>query len=393
MSKKKIALWVLVSLLLVLIPSEGVTVWGANKTTSVTVAKKKKTKKVTVTVGDKLTIKAKGGKGYKYKSSKKSVATVSKKGVVKAKKAGTTTITITAKNKKKAAVKLTVKQRKKKTKNYTYYSLSAGSLELKMGESFKLTFRGEPAGDDLSSKAKWYSSAPGVVSVNRKGKLKAIQEGTATVTAEYSGLLLDCNVTVKHPFDEYEARQKMRYSFKACGKGVAVIVKNNYKYTCDIEMSIAFKDINGNMLDSKKDTLFAVEKGKEGVLWFSAPTDSNYKTVAYSSYEYSDSIKLSDFYRSIGVDNIVVSSNRGADNITAKFTNISSEKAAFIPISCLFYDRNGYLIDYEWGYADCESSGSTAYETFRYPVDENYETIIPASYKVYVDGAYTYSYS
>lgn len=56
-----------------------------------------KAKKISMTVGEKKKLSAKG-KVISWKSSKKSVATVSKKGVVTAKKAGTTTIT--AKTKK-----------------------------------------------------------------------------------------------------------------------------------------------------------------------------------------------------------------------------------------------------------------------------------------------------
>ena len=77
------------------------------------------TKKKTLTVGQKITLKvksvkpAKASKKVTWKSSKKSVATVSSKGVVKAKKAGTATITATSKSNKKvkATCRITVKKR------------------------------------------------------------------------------------------------------------------------------------------------------------------------------------------------------------------------------------------------------------------------------------------
>ena len=111
-------------LLLVFALTAGV---GATFTTKTVAAKKKTTatkkkvvaktlklkkKKATINVGQTVTLKAtvKPKKApLKWKSSKKKVATVTKKGVVKGKAAGTTTITVTS-GKKKATCKVTVKQ-------------------------------------------------------------------------------------------------------------------------------------------------------------------------------------------------------------------------------------------------------------------------------------------
>ena len=86
--------------------------------TPVTKVKLNKTKS-TMTVGKKQTLKATvtpkkaSSKAVVWKSSNKKVATVTSKGVVKAKKAGTVTITATAKDGsgKKAACKITVKKK------------------------------------------------------------------------------------------------------------------------------------------------------------------------------------------------------------------------------------------------------------------------------------------
>lgn len=79
-------------------------------------AKSKKvsvTKSLTLIVGQSKSIKVKGSyiKSKKYKTSKKRIATVSKKGKVTAKKAGTCKITVTVKYKKsKKAKKYTTKK-------------------------------------------------------------------------------------------------------------------------------------------------------------------------------------------------------------------------------------------------------------------------------------------
>ena len=69
--------------------------------------------KITMNVGQTKKIKLCGAKIKAVKSSKKSVATITKKGSVKAVGAGTTTLTITGKNKKKYTCKVTVIEKKK----------------------------------------------------------------------------------------------------------------------------------------------------------------------------------------------------------------------------------------------------------------------------------------
>lgn len=99
-----------------------ITVVDKNGTTlKVTVTVKKAPKKIsasfkkkTLKVGKKVTLKAKFTKGYysnkiKFTSSNKKVATVTSKGVIKAKKKGTCKITMKTYNGKKVTVKITVK--------------------------------------------------------------------------------------------------------------------------------------------------------------------------------------------------------------------------------------------------------------------------------------------
>ena len=72
---------------------------------------KVKQKNITLTAGKSKTIKVSGKyiKSKKFKSTKKKIATVSKKGKVKAKKKGKATITVKC-GKKSAKLKLTVKK-------------------------------------------------------------------------------------------------------------------------------------------------------------------------------------------------------------------------------------------------------------------------------------------
>lgn len=92
----------------------------------------KKTVKLKVSKTYKLKIKyAKGDSVKKWKSSNKKVATVSKKGKVKAKSKGTAKITVTMKSGKKATCKIKVSRKKKASKKKvvgTVYWTPGGSV-------------------------------------------------------------------------------------------------------------------------------------------------------------------------------------------------------------------------------------------------------------------------
>ncbi len=109
------------------------------------------TGKVKVVVGDTYYLKAKATKGAKitYKTSKKSVVTVSNKGRLKGKSTGKATVTVKAKKGKKSAtkkIKVTVVKESKyvpiksitvKIGDKTFKSGKTGKLTIKPGESLK----------------------------------------------------------------------------------------------------------------------------------------------------------------------------------------------------------------------------------------------------------------
>ena len=144
-------------------------------TQTVEAAAKKVTLKASnkkVCAGKTVKINAKAMKGAKlsYKSSNKKIATVNRNGVVTGKKAGTVKITITAKKSKYKTVKktITVKVVKQNQK------ITASNVTLTIGQR-----------KNLGAKARtpmiYKSSNPKVVSVDKKGKLKALRTGTAKI--------------------------------------------------------------------------------------------------------------------------------------------------------------------------------------------------------------------
>lgn len=155
-------------------PAITTTVEAATKKLSLKVGNKK------AYVGKTTKISAKATKGAKlsYKTSNKKIATVSSKGVITGKKAGTVKITITAKRSKYKTVKktITVKVYRQNQK------VTASNVKLTVGQRKNL---GAKARTRLSYK----SSNPKVVTVDKKGNLTAKKTGTAkiTVTAPANG--------------------------------------------------------------------------------------------------------------------------------------------------------------------------------------------------------------
>jgi len=118
-----------------------------------------------------------------WSSSKKSVATVTSKGVVTAKAEGTATIYASVAGKKLSA-KVTVKKPIKL--NYTSATLDVGA-----SKTLKET--------GTTSKVTWSSSNKSIATVTSKGVVTAKAPGTATIYASVAGKKLTAKVTVKEP--------------------------------------------------------------------------------------------------------------------------------------------------------------------------------------------------
>ena len=142
------------------------------------------TGKVTLKKGSKYKLAAKASAGkLTYKSSKPKVASVSKAGVLKALRPGTTVVTVTAKSGKVTAakrVKVTVVA-VKKYKQVKRVTAKAASATLVPGGTTKVIAAFTPK--NASNKNVLYkSSAPAVASVSASGVVKARKAGTAKIT-------------------------------------------------------------------------------------------------------------------------------------------------------------------------------------------------------------------
>lgn len=124
-----------------------------------------------------------------YKTSNKKVATVTGRGIVKAKKAGTAKITVKA-GKKKFTVRIIVP----KTATTDLRNVPE-TKTLKKGKSFKISARKVPSGSE--EKIAYKSSNKKILTVDSKGKVTARKKGTAKITVKSGKITKVVTVTVK----------------------------------------------------------------------------------------------------------------------------------------------------------------------------------------------------
>lgn len=129
-----------------------------------------------------------------WKSDKSSVATVDSKGVVTGKKAGTAVITATTKDGQKTA-KCTVTVKDVKVKSV---SLNKKSASVQKGKTITLKATVKPT-NASNTDVTWKSSDTKIATVDKKGVVKGVKAGkaTITVTTKDGNKTAKCKVTVK----------------------------------------------------------------------------------------------------------------------------------------------------------------------------------------------------
>ena len=153
----------------------------------------KKSATKAVNLGDPIQIAVDGQAVKSYKSSDKKVATVTAKGRVATKKAGTAKITITLKSKK--TLTLTVKVVDPNAPKSVKIT-QGKSATLKVGKKLALAATLSPTGS--KSALKWSTSNKKVATVSSKGVVTAKKKGTAKITVTTdNGKKATIKITVK----------------------------------------------------------------------------------------------------------------------------------------------------------------------------------------------------
>ena len=137
---------------------------------------------ITLVQGTRFTLKVKGTKKTAtWKSSKPSIATVSKKGVVKAKGKGSANIVAFVGKKTKLKCKVKVIEG----------ALAEKKATIRVGENIKLKYKGK------GNVRKWKTSDKSIATVSKKGLVRGKATGKATITAVVGDSKLTCRITVK----------------------------------------------------------------------------------------------------------------------------------------------------------------------------------------------------
>ena len=158
-------------------------------------------KSVSLKTGQKFTLKTTvspkkaSNKKVAYESSNSKVATVDKKGVIRAVSVGTAKIRVMAADGsgKKASCTVTVTE---STVPVASVTLNKQRLNLKQGNEERLTATVNPS-NATNKTVRWSSSNQSVAQVSDNGTVKAVAEGTAVITASaHNNVRAVCNVTV-----------------------------------------------------------------------------------------------------------------------------------------------------------------------------------------------------
>lgn len=227
-----------------------------NGEASCTVTVKKTTirlsaQKISLENGQSKRLKATVSTGHSatYKSSKSSVASVDARGLILAKKPGTSTITVTA-DKTSVSCKVTVKQPTVKLSKSSIYLYRKGTAKLSVTSTSKTA-------------PKWKSNKKSVATVDQSGLVTAVKNGTAIITVTVDGVSKTCTVTVRKPIIKFEKDKVTLTVGKWYHANVTVSSKNKPEYSSS-NTSIATVDQNGNIYAKSKGKAYIYAK-EDGV--------------------------------------------------------------------------------------------------------------------------------
>lgn len=186
-----------------------------------------------------LTAVTSNGHPVRFKSGKKSIATVDENGLITAKKPGKTTITVTA---DQTSVSCSVTVKKPTVK------LNRNSVSLYRTKKVRLTVK-----TSSKSEPAWKSNKKGVATVDENGLVTAVKNGTAIITVTVDGVSKSCEVTVKKPVITFE-KERVELSPGDVCQAKAVVSSGNKPVYSSSNPSIVTVDENG--------TIHAKETGK-----------------------------------------------------------------------------------------------------------------------------------
>lgn len=412
-------------------------------------------KSVTLIKGQTTTLKVTGTKNkVTWSSSKKSVATVTTKGKITAKKKGTATITAKIGN-KKYTCKVKVETPK----------LSKSSLILTKGKTATLKVSG------TSQKITWKSSNKKIATVTSKGVVKGVNAGDCKITATVCGKKYTCTVTVKKqviPVEDFsinqyyitikegETQQISPYFYpenatdktvkwtssnstvasvdsngvvtgKSMGEVVITAICNGLTATCDVEvkrnfieqdavqsLSYTAYDIDGGrLLFIKNNYKYPMELWVECLFYNSngvliAKRDDMHCDILESGRECvianwnaldsnADDIQYSSYKLNFRASepydegNASMISCQGHYGVDNVMVTVkNNDNVEAFPTIAIVFYKGGKIVGYDYDIVGRIMPNITQNIQFGFPYDSKFQTIIPDNFKLYVNSSYKY---
>ena len=222
-----------------------------------------------ITIGVKQavsTVKVESGKNITWTSANEKIATVDANGKITGVKKGKTTITATDEYGQSDSVEVTVVAKNKGVKKI---KLNKKNATLKQGEKLTLAATLTPS-NAKNKNIIWKSSDTSVVTVDSKGKVKAVGTGKATITAiASSGKTAKCEITVtgakvKKITISGEKTMKKGETQQLTAKIKPVFAENQNLKWKSSNKKIATVDANGVVTALKKGTVTITATAKDG---------------------------------------------------------------------------------------------------------------------------------
>lgn len=253
-------------------------------------------------------------------------------------------------------------------------------VDIKIGQSTKLKVKNKG-----KYKFKWSSSNKNIATVNKNGVVKGKKAGTCRIYAKCSKpkMKLFCSVTVSHNLEKLKANIDVTPK-DGDGSNMLFILRNNNNCNVFGSIQVTYFDEN-NFLIAEDSEYIHIASGGEICRAVDYPHDSNYKTI--HPYHASYKVKVISVESKNYAEDIIATYNYSDAGIAVSFTNFSSRPISTINFTCVSYDENDKVIGVRSGYANDCSPHSYAYKLLSYPMDNDYNRVIPVRSDIYVSSA------
>lgn len=264
---------------------------------------------------------------------------------------------------------------------YAAPKMNKTSVSVNIGKTTQLKVKGS------SKTFKWSSANKKIATVDSKGKVTGVSAGSTYIYAKSGNTKLKCLVKVK--FNQKDAKKNISIKYASCDKYTIAFVTNKNKYPVSISADMVFYNKNKKILDASSDDNYCLGSKKTCVLTFLHPYDDN-KSQYIKPAKYKMTYNLSSSFYTDYSSKISCKSSLGINSAIVQVKNKGSKDLDTVHLTCVFYNKKGKVIGVESHYADCNDAKSSDVVSFSYPYDSDYEKIIPASCKIYVNHAYQY---